>query len=422
MVLLVILVLFAIAGIHWYLWKRLVRDVSAPGSVYRRTATVVLIALAVTVPFAIRGRQMGLPFGAQQVVAWPGFVWIVAVLYLVLALLVGEVVRPVVLRLLRRRDAARAASAEPAGVPVAAAPEPEAAPTADVEAHAAPDGGAPVDAPVDAPGRRLVVSRGIAVGAGLIAAGTLGYGVANARNLRTKHVTVTLPKLPRAADRYRVAVVSDIHLGPVLGGGHCRRVVDAVNRTRPDVIAVVGDLVDADVDDLRSAVAPMADLSAPDGTFFVTGNHEYYVETAEWIDHLRDLGLLPLVNERAELPYFALAGVNDISGEGSAFGGPDYGAALGDRDRSRATVLMAHQPVMIHDAVDWGVDLQLSGHTHGGQMWPLTYIAGAANPTLAGLERYGDTQLYVTRGAGAWGPPVRVAADPDVTLIELRTP
>ncbi|MEV1009471.1 metallophosphoesterase [Streptomyces sp. NPDC049881] len=409
-----------LAAIHWYLWKRLVRDVSAPGGVYRRAATAALVVLAVTVPFAFAGRQLGLPFAVQPYLAWPGFVWIVAVLYLVLSLLVGEAVRPLVLRLLRRRDAARAdapgavraGDAVPAGTTPAVAEDAAEEGAADVEAHAVPD----------APGRRLVVSRGIAIGAGLVAAGTLGYGVANARNLRTKHVTVTLPKLPRAADRYRIAVVSDIHLGPILGGSHCRRVVDAVNRTQPDLITVVGDLVDAEVDDLRSAVAPMADLRAPDGTYFVTGNHEYYVETAAWMDHVRELGLIPLANERAGLPYFELAGVNDISGEGSDFGGPDYEAALGDRDRSRATVLMAHQPVMIHDAVDWGVDLQLSGHTHGGQMWPLTYIAGAANPTLAGLERYGDTQLYVSRGAGAWGPPVRVAADPDITVIELRTP
>ncbi|WP_369266457.1 metallophosphoesterase, partial [Streptomyces harbinensis] len=253
----------------------------------------------------------------------------------------------------------------------------------------------------------------------LVAAGTVGYGSYRFRQLTTKHVKVPLAKLPRAAHGYRIAVVSDIHLSAILGASHSRRIVDAINRTQPDLITVVGDMVDAEVTDLRSAAAPLAELSAPDGAYFVTGNHEYYVDTLQWVEHVRELGMIPLENARVELPFFDLAGVNDVQGEGTVHGGPDFEAALGDRDRQRASVLMAHQPVLIHDAVDAGVDLQLSGHTHGGQLWPVTYLADLANPTLAGLERYGDTQLYVSRGAGAWGPPVRVGADPDITVIEL---
>lgn len=115
------------------------------------------------------------------------------------------------------------------------------------------------------------------------------------------------------------------------------------------------------------------------------------------------LGLNPLENARTELPHFDLAGVNDVAGEDEGQG-PDFARALGDRDRARACVLLAHQPVQIHDAVDHGVDLQLSGHTHGGQLWPGNLIARGANPTVAGLDRYGDTQLYVSRGAGCLGP------------------
>jgi predicted MPP superfamily phosphohydrolase len=117
---------------------------------------------------------------------------------------------------------------------------------------------------------------------------------------------------------------------------------------------------------------------------------------------------------------FDLAGVNDVAGESEGHG-PDFERALGDRDTARAVVLLAHQPVQIHDAVKHGVDLQLSGHTHGGQLWPGNYIAELANPTVAGLERYGDTQLYVSRGAGAWGPPTRVGAPSDITVVELAS-
>ncbi|MBZ4016401.1 metallophosphoesterase, partial [Streptomyces purpurogeneiscleroticus] len=270
--------------------------------------------------------------------------------------------------------------------------------------------------------RRLFVARSVAVGATAAAAATVGYGAYSVLSgPRLKRVTVPLAKLPRAAHGFRVAVVSDIHLGPVLGRAHTQRVVDTINRANPDLIAIVGDLVDGSVADLGPAAEPLRHLQARHGSFFVTGNHEYISGAAhEWVDHVRELGVHPLENARVEMPGFDLAGVNDISGE-SHSDGPDYDRALGDRDPARASVLLAHQPVMIHEAVRHSVDLQLSGHTHGGQMWPVNYIAAAANPTVAGLDRYGDTQLYVSRGAGAWGPPVRVGAPPDVTIVQLAS-
>ncbi|MCF6526103.1 metallophosphoesterase, partial [Streptomyces sp. JJ36] len=271
------------------------------------------------------------------------------------------------------------------------------------------------------PTRRLFVARTVALGATTVAAATVGAGAYSVLNgPSTKRITVPLPRLPRRAHGYRIAVVSDIHLGPVLGRGHSRRVVDAINRTQPDLVAVVGDLVDGTVDDLGPAAEPLADLRSRHGSYFVTGNHEYFGDARSWIEHLRELGVHPLENARRELPAFDLAGVNDLAGEEEGQG-PDFEAALGDRDTSRASVLLAHQPVQIHDAVDYGVGLQLSGHTHGGQLWPGNHLAALANPTVAGLERYGDTQLYVTRGAGAWGPPVRVGAESDITVVTLAS-
>ncbi|MCI3227098.1 metallophosphoesterase, partial [Streptomyces sp. NP-1717] len=240
------------------------------------------------------------------------------------------------------------------------------------------------------------------------------------RGPSVKRVTVPLAKLPRAAHGYRIAVVSDIHLGPLLGRAHAQRIVDTINSTSPDLVAVVGDMVDGTVADLGPAAEPLAGLRAKDGSYFVTGNHEYFGDAGEWVDLVRELGLHPLENARVEIAGFDLAGVNDIAGEEEG-AGPDFQKALGGRDPARASVLLAHQPVVIHDAVKHGVDLQLSGHTHGGQMWPVNYIAKAANPTLAGLEQYGDTSLYVTRGAGAWGPPVRVGAPADITVVQLAS-
>ncbi|WP_340376697.1 metallophosphoesterase [Streptomyces sp. SS7] len=316
---------------------------------------------------------------------------------------------------------AEASGPVPAAVGQAAAGPAPAAGGPSPRAEAAEPGGGAGAAESRAPSRRLFVSRVVGGAAAAVAVGTVGagtYGVL--RGPEVKRVTVPLAKLPRAAHGYRIAVVSDIHLGPVLGRGFAQKVVDTINGTQPDLIAVVGDLVDGSVKDLGPAAAPLARLRARHGSFFVTGNHEYFSGAAQWVEEVRRLGIDPLENERTELPWFDLAGVNDIAGE-SEGQGPDFGKALGDRDTTRACVLLAHQPVQIHDAVRHGVDLQLSGHTHGGQLFPGNLIAAAANPTLAGLDRYGDTQLYVSRGAGAWGPPTRVGAPSDVTVIELAS-
>ncbi|GAA2835287.1 metallophosphoesterase [Kitasatospora sp. CM 4170] len=397
MIVLVLLGLLAVLAVlalaHWYLWRRLVRDVSAPGGWWRRTGTV----LAVVLPLLSVGALLGgrkFPLSVERWFAWPGFLWLAVLLYLLLALAVGEAVRPLLLRLPRRKAATPAAATESDDRPPVAVPSPE---------------------------RRLFVARTVAIGAAGAAAAVVGngaYGVL--RGPRLKQVTVPLAKLPRQAHGYRIAVVSDIHLGPILGRAHTQRIVDTINRTQPDLIAIVGDLVDGTVPELGAAAEPLAQLRARDGAFFVTGNHEYFSGAAPWVDFVRELGVHPLQNARVELSGFDLAGVNDLAGKGEG-DGPDFAKALGDRDRARTSVLLSHQPVTVHDAVRHGVDLQLSGHTHGGQLWPGNYLAELANPTVAGLERYGDTQLYVTRGAGAWGPPVRVGAPSDITVVTLAS-
>ncbi|MEU2245414.1 metallophosphoesterase [Streptomyces sp. NPDC019224] len=406
-------VLALLVAVHRYVWRRLVGDTTAPGSPWRRAGTVAAYALPLLSLGALVSGRTGVPFRFQQVLAWPGFLWLAALLYLTLALLVGEAVRPPLRRWLARRAAA---APEPAREPA-----PVSAPASAAVAESAPRP-APESAPAPgAPSRRLFVARTVGGAAAAAGLGITGYGTYGVlRGPRVKRVAVPLARLPRSAHGFRIAVVSDIHLGPVLGRSHTRRIVDAVNRTQPDLIAVVGDLVDGSVADLGPAAEPLARLRARHGAFFVTGNHEYYSGAEQWVDRVRELGLHPLENARVETGGFDLAGVNDIAGE-SEGQGPDFARALGDRDPGRAVVLMAHQPVVIDEAVEYGVDLQLSGHTHGGQLWPGNYVAELSNPTVAGLERHGDTQLYVTRGAGAWGPPVRVGAPSDITVVELAS-
>ena len=405
-----LLAVAVVTALYWYLWRRLVRDTTTGWGWPRRLGTA-LFTVGPVVMFAALFAEVGhAPFILQRVLAWPGFLWMVLSLYLLLAVVAGEVARPLLGRLLERSPRKR--------------PEPERpergeqlAPRTDASLKQLTR----TEAPAAAPTRRLFVSRVVGGAAATAATATVGLGTYGVlRGPRVKRVTVPLAKLPRAAHGYRIAVVSDIHLGPILGRGFAQQVVDTVNATRPDLIAVVGDLVDGSVKNLGPAAAPLAQLSARHGAYFVTGNHEYFSGAAQWVEEVRRLGLHPLENARTELAHFDLAGVNDLAGE-STGQGPDFDRALADRDPARACVLLAHQPVQIHEAVRHHVDLQLSGHTHGGQLWPGNLVAAAANPTVAGLDRYGDTQLYVSRGAGAWGPPTRVGAPSDITVIELAS-
>ncbi|GGX38564.1 metallophosphoesterase [Streptomyces chryseus] len=466
-VLIALSVLGLLAGAHWYVWRRLVRDTTLPGGAARRAGTVAAIVLPLLSVGTLVASQARAPFRVQQVLAWPGYLWLAVLLYLVMALVAGEAVRPLLRWVLGRQDAgvrgggsspdgplpaapdhgpAESAGRSPSlGAATEASPAPASASAAASASASAPASGGtdtvtqppppapPVATPPAAPqgpagstasgdfSRRLFVSRVVGAGAAAAALGTVGYGTYGVlRGPRLKRVRVPLAKLPRGAHGFRIAVVSDVHLGPVLGRAHTQRIVDTINSAQPDLVAVVGDLVDGSVADLGHAAEPLARIRARHGTFFVTGNHEYFSGAEQWVDHVRELGMRPLENDRVEIAGFDLAGVNDVAGEREGQG-PDFVRALGDRDRSRASVLLAHQPIVIHDAVRHGVDLQLSGHTHGGQLWPGNYIAAQANPTVAGLERYGDTQLYVSRGAGAWGPPVRVGAESDITVVELQS-
>jgi uncharacterized protein len=396
---------------HFYLWKRLVKDTTRPGRV-RRVLGITLIALTVLmVATLILPRVIGPT--ASSWFAWPGYIWFGLVIYLFLTLVVLELPRLALRGWVRRKPLEATATSDapaPAEAAQAAGDEPAAAGGEDEPAGLS---------------RRVFLARASAVVAGAASVTTVGFGMANALGppdlLR---VPVRLRKLDPALSGFRIAVVSDVHLGPLSGLAHTERIVRMINETSPDLVAIVGDLVDGTVDELGPAAAPLRDLSSREGTFFVTGNHEYYVEDPlAWLRELERLGVQPLQNENTVIrrggAAFDLAGVNDISGE-AQYEGPDFDRALSGRDSSRPTVLLAHQPVQVSDAARHNVDLQLSGHTHGGQLWPFHYAVQAAQPAVSGLSTVDGTQLYVTRGAGFWGPPVRVGAPPDITVISLE--
>jgi predicted MPP superfamily phosphohydrolase len=377
--------------LHLYLWKRLIRDTTRPGAARWALNAAFGLLTVLLVATLILPRLTGLRESAWF--AWPGYLWFGLAAYLFLTLLVLEPVRLALRRWVKRSPPASEETADP-----------------------------PADAAVN---RRLFLARASAVAAGAASVGLVGTGVVSALGPPdVLRVPVRLRRLDPALAGFRIAVVSDIHLGPLAGRAHTERIVAMINETRPDLVAIVGDLVDGSVEELGPAAEPLQDLVAPEGAFFVTGNHEYFVDdTTAWLRELERLGVSPLRNENTVIRrgrgVFNLAGVNDLTGaqRGDA---PDFGRALAGIDASRPTVLLAHQPVQVGEAAARGVDLQISGHTHGGQMWPFHYVVRAAQPALAGLSVVDDTQLYVSRGAGFWGPPVRVGAPPDITVLSLQ--
>lgn len=411
--LMVAIMLGMLAGIHYYLWRRLVRDTTVARTWPRRVGSTVLIVMPLLGIAAMLSTNVEYQYLIKQIVSWPGFLWWPVLMFLVLGLLVLEPLRWWLYRRTPPVTTTMATQQLTSDGSTTALAEPEPAETPDM-----------VESSTGAT-RRQVISRAMAVGVGVVSASTVAYGsYAAFRTPRLLEVDVTLDRLSPSDDGYRLAVISDLHLSAVRGRAQCERIVSATVGMNPDAITVVGDIVDGTVNELESAAEPLADLIAPDGTYFVTGNHEYYLGARPWVDYLRGFGWVALENERVPLSDFDLAGVNDLAAGMDPLAdepGPDVEATMQDRDPDRAVIMMAHQPELIYRAQDRDVDLLLSGHTHGGQIWPATYIAGAVNPTLAGLEAYGDTQLYVTRGAGTWGPPVRVGAPSDITVLTLRS-
>lgn len=419
----VVILVALLAILHLYLWLRLVRGPLGPGR-SRRVAGFGLLAGLLLVLVAVLAEPV-LPARYAGWLAGPGYVWLGVVFYLLVGLLVLELPVLAVRLVLRWRASSRARVpaadlADPAH-PV----DPAVAPTdpADRAADPVDPAADPAADPVDA-GRRRLLRRAAAVAAGVAALGISGYGVQRAyAPPRVTRLVVPLSRLDPRADGLRVAVIADLHLGPLYGARQVERVVDTVNALEPDLVALVGDLASSEAGRVREAAAPLRAMRSRYGAFFVTGNHEYYQGLEEWLEAAGDLGLRVLRNQRVEIAHrggaIDLAGVNDR--EGSNYDDPpDYAAALGDRDPSRPVLLLAHQPVQVHRAAAYGVDLQLSGHTHGGQIYPFDLLVRLDQPTVSGLAEIDGTLVYVTDGAGFWGPPMRVGADPEVTLLELR--
>ncbi len=254
--------------------------------------------------------------------------------------------------------------------------------------------------------------RAAAVWAGGLAIGVVILGLLNvARGAVVRRVKVPLGKVKAP---YTIVQLTDVHIGQIIGREFAEQMVRRVNALKPDAIVITGDLVDGLLSELRPHIEPLRQLRAKDGVFAVTGNHEYYWDPEPWLAHLRSLGIQILRNENVTLSNaITLAGADDSSAA------EDVPRAVAGADPSLPLVLLAHHPRTVAKAIAAGVDLQLSGHTHGGQLLPWGYLARLFDPKVAGLARYGSTYLYVSMGTGFWGPPLRVGTSCEISAITL---
>ncbi|MBI5364539.1 MAG: metallophosphoesterase [Planctomycetes bacterium] len=382
-----LLALGVLFGMHRYVWARLVRDVLLPKP-WRVVATafVALAGLAIVLTFVLARSHVedSLTGPTGLVWTWFGFVF-----YAFLFVLLFDLAR-LVLGVARRR-----------------------------KGRAAENGALLVE-------RRALLSRGIASAAALGAGGTTWAGRRSVQELTTPVVEVELARLSPALDGFRIVQLSDVHFGPLLGARFLEEILERVEALHPDLVAITGDLVDGSIEELGPRLERITALRAPHGVFFVTGNHEYYSGADAWIAWLRERGVRVLMNERVSIgtdgASFDLAGIPDRDGGMFA---PEHAVdlprALLGREASRELVLLAHRPSHVDLAARHGVGLQLSGHTHGGQLWPFGALVRLAEPYVAGLHRHADaTWIYVSRGTGFWGPPLRVANPAEIACIVLR--
>ncbi len=396
-------VLLVLLLMHRYAWVRLVRDTAVPRAA-RRVLLAVFVALYLSLPatfLSLRGVLVEQPRWLPLL----AFVWLGLLFNLLVLCLALDAAR-LVAWLARRWRA-----------------EPQRHAAADLSS---PSAGAGAAAPLEISRRELLTR----ASAGLVVAGAGGASLAGWRaagELTLPEVPVRLARLPRALDGLRVVQLSDLHLGLLLDGRFLRDVVEKANAQRPDLVVITGDLVDGTVATLGPELAALSGLRSRFGTFFITGNHEYYSGADAWVAWLRARGVRVLLNERAEVGdgggLLDVAGVTDWrGGHGLPGHAPDLSRALAGRDTDRELLLLAHQPKHVDEAAAHGVGLQLSGHTHGGQMWPFGSLVHLVQPYVSGLHRHGArTQIYVSRGTGFWGPPMRLAAPAEITSLILTT-
>ncbi len=275
------------------------------------------------------------------------------------------------------------------------------------------------------PERRRILTNTMNMGLLGLSVSLTAYGFYQARRIPgIRRISVPIKDLHPDLEGFCIVQITDLHVGPTIKRDYVQSVVDRINSLSPDILAVTGDLADGSVSDLRKDVAPLGKIKTRYGSYFVTGNHEYYSGVESWIEEVQRLGLKVLMNQHEILSHknarLLLAGVTDYKAKDfMASHKSDPEKALEGAAENHVKVLLAHQPKSIFAASKAGFDLQISGHTHGGQFFPWNLAVSLDQPYVRGLNRHESTWIYVSRGTGYWGPPLRLGFPSEITLITL---
>ena len=261
-----------------------------------------------------------------------------------------------------------------------------------------------------------------AVAGGVLIIG--GYALQEARSFRVTRLEIPLRGLPPELDGFSIVQVSDIHYGMLTRNQELSRILGRVNDLRPDMVAITGDLVDESVSHMEEMRVPLSRIKSRYGVFAVTGNHEYYAGVDRAVAIMKAANIRVLRNEMQILPGgLQILGIDDPTGSRRMRQpAPDFQRLVSGIDPQKPCILLYHQPIRFEITASTGIGLQLSGHTHGGQLFPVIYISKRIYPNTPGLHKFGDSYLYVSWGIGTWGPPMRLKAPPELVYIRLRSP
>ncbi len=373
-----------LGSIHYYLWHKLVKSTHMQG-IYKSMTTYLLILLAISLPVAIAIYRFS-SFSNSFPFLWLAFLWLGIMALLFLVFIFTDISKAIFYIF------SKFGSSNPK--------------TIDIE-------------------KRKFVSKLIATSSSAFVFGTSAMGLNNYyTNAKVLSLNVTLERLPQIFKGFKIVQISDLHVGEMMTREKLQEIVLRVNNLQPDLIAITGDLADGSTAKLLNEVLPLKNLKAKHGVFFVTGNHEYYSGVESWIREITKMGIKVLDNENIKIKkdddYFYLAGISDYEAiRYSKKYATDFDKALLGLNNDKKKILLAHRPIAVRQAAEYGTDLVLSGHTHGGQIWPIKYLIYLQQPYLKGLYQHKNTKLYVNQGTGCWGPPMRLDSFNEITQIVL---
>lgn len=369
--------------VHYYIWRRIIHDTRLPVP-WRWGASAIIAILAISLPATMMLVRV-LDIRVSREIIMVPFLWMGIMMMLFFLLVLSDLIKLVSKMIAQKR----------------------------------------LNKPFDS-SRRTAMNRILAGTVVTTTGGLAGAAVFNGKlDPIVKKVAVTLDNLPKTLSGFRIVQLTDIHIGNTLDRTWLQNVIARTNHLEPDLIAITGDIVDGTPSALRKEASLLSDLKAPRGVYLVTGNHEYYSGANAWIQEYESYGIRVLRNEnisiKGEDGSFRIVGIDDYHGRRIQPGhGPNLEKALSNIPMTEETVLLAHQPKAVYEAAKHGVGLVLSGHTHGGQIWPITKLVFLQQPYNKGIFRHDDTtQIYVSQGTGYWGPPMRLGSSNEITEITL---